>query len=202
MVTLIERNFSVSDISQAITREQAQLRAAQLEVHHYRLEIDVTDDAEFRVDAVITFSASQRAIGHTSFIDLLGHQVSSEKLNGTDVSYDGAQLALANLQQDNELVVSSSSQYSTTGEGLHRYVDPFDEAEYLYSQCEPADARRIFPVFEQPDLKATFELHVTAPATGPSYPTNPAILRVDGEVAHWQFPNTPLMSSYLFALIA
>lgn len=202
MVTLIERNFSVSDISQAITREHAQLRAAQLEVHHYRLEIDVTDDAEFRVDAVITFSASHGAIGHTSFIDLLDHQVSSAKLNGTDVSYDGARLTLANLQQDNELVVSSSAPYSTTGEGLHRYVDPFDEAEYLYSQCEPGDARRIFPVFEQPDLKATFELHVTAPAHWIVLSNEPGAFTIDDDVARWSFDSTPVMSSYLFALIA
>src|SRR5699024_5783418 len=190
MVTLIERNFSVLDISQAITREQAQLRAAQLEVHHYRLEIDVTDDAEFQVDAVITLSASQGAIGPTSFIDLHAHQVSSSKLNGTDVSYDGAQLALANLQQDNELVVSSSSQYSTIGECLHRSVDPFDEAEYLYSQCEPADARRIFPVFEQPDLKATFELHVTAPAHWTVLSNEPGDFALDDDVARWTFDTT------------
>ena len=192
----------MSDISQTITRDQAQLRAAQLEVHHYRLEIDVTDDAEFRVNAVITFSASRGATENTCFIDLLGHKVFSATLNGTDVSYDGARLTLENLQEDNELVVSSSSPYSSTGEGLHRYVDPFDEAEYLYSQCEPADARRIFPVFEQPDLKATFELHVAAPAHWSVLSNEPGNFRLDGDVAHWSFDTTPVMSSYLFALIA
>src|SRR5699024_1533085 len=95
-----------------------------------------------------------------------------------------------------------SAPYSTTGEGLHRFVDPFDEAEYLYSQCEPADARRIFPVFEQPDLKATFGLEVTAPAHWSVLSNEPGAQRVEGDVAHWEFGNTPLMSSYLFALIA
>ena len=192
----------MSDISQTITRKQAQLRAAQLEVHHYRLEFDVTDDVEFRVNTLITFSASREAIGNTCFIDLLGHEVFSAKLNGTDVSYDGTRLTLENLQESNEVVVSSSSPYSTTGEGLHRYVDPFDEAEYLYSQCEPADARRIFPVFEQPDLKATFALHVTAPAHWAVLSNEPGNYTVDGDIAHWTFDTTPVMSSYLFALVA
>ena len=35
---------------------------------------------------------------------------------------------------------------------------------YLYSQFEVPDSRRVFAVFEQPDLKATFRFPVTAPA--------------------------------------
>lgn len=192
----------MSEISHTITREQAQLRAAKLDVHHYQIDIDVTDDTEFRVETVITFSASHGAIGHTGFIDLVGHQVASAQLNGRDVTYDGARLALTDLREDNELVVSSAAPYSTTGEGLHRYVDPFDEAEYLYSQCEPADARRIFPVFEQPDLKATFQLNVTAPAHWSVISNEPGEYHLDGDVAQWTFAATPVMSSYLFALIA
>ena len=50
-----------------------------------------------------------------------------------------------------------------TGEGLHRFVDPVDKSVYLYTQFEVADSRRMFTVFEQPDLKATFAFTVTAP---------------------------------------
>ena len=50
-----------------------------------------------------------------------------------------------------------------TGEGLHRFVDPVDKSVYLYTQFEVADSRRMFAVFEQPDLKATFTFTVTAP---------------------------------------
>ena len=51
-----------------------------------------------------------------------------------------------------------------TGEGLHRFVDPVDGAVYLYSQFETADAKRMFACFDQPDLKASYTLTVTAPA--------------------------------------
>ena len=54
--------------------------------------------------------------------------------------------------------------YSNTGEGLHRFVDPVDDEVYLYSQFETADAKRMFACFDQPDLKATFDITVTAPA--------------------------------------
>src|SRR5699024_721994 len=114
-----------------ITRHEAQLRAAALDVQHYQLHLDVTDDAEFTVCAVVSFTAND-AVGQDTFIDLLGHQVHSAQLNGQDIGYDGARLNLADLQAKNELVVHSSAPYSTTGEGVHRFVDPFDDAEYLY----------------------------------------------------------------------
>ena len=185
-----------------ITREHAQLRAAMLEVDTYRLHFDLTDDTEFRVTTVVNFSVSAGAIGHSTCIDLLGHHVESAQLNGESVPYDGARLRLDDLRAENELVVMSSAIYSTTGEGLHRYVDPYDEAEYLYSQCAPADARRIFPVFDQPDLKASFQLQVTAPAHWEVLSNEPGECEPDGDVAHWTFAPTPVMSSYLFALIA
>ena len=50
-----------------------------------------------------------------------------------------------------------------TGEGLHRFVDPVDGEVYLYSQFETADAKRLFACFDQPDLKARYQLTVTAP---------------------------------------
>ncbi len=59
-------------------------------------------------------------------------------------------------QSDNELRVVADCAYMNTGEGLHRFVDPVDDEVYLYSQFEVADSRRVFAVFEQPDLKATF----------------------------------------------
>ena len=60
-------------------------------------------------------------------------------------------------------MVEADCRYSRTGEGLHRFVDPADEATYLYTQFEPADARRVFANFEQPDLKAAFTFAVIAP---------------------------------------
>ena len=62
------------------------------------------------------------------------------------------------------VVVDADCRYSNTGEGLHRFVDPVDDEVYLYSQFETADAKRMFACFDQPDLKATFDVTVTAPA--------------------------------------
>ena len=74
--------------------------------------------------------------------------------------YDEATgIALPDLAEHNELVVDADCRYTNTGEGLHRFVDPVDGAVYLYSQFETADAKRMFACFDQPDLKATFDVH-------------------------------------------
>ena len=47
---------------------------------------------------------------------------------------------------------------------MQRSVDSADERVYAYTNFEPAEARKVFANFEQPDLKAVFTFHVTAPA--------------------------------------
>ena len=89
-------------------------------------------------------------------------------LNGTSLDpathWADSRIALAGLAADNELTVEATGHYTNTGEGMHRFVDPVDGEVYLYSQFEVPDSRRVFPVFEQPDLKATFAFTVTTPA--------------------------------------
>ena len=70
---------------------------------------------------------------------------------------------LPDLDRDNTVVVEADMLYTNTGEGLHRFVDPVDGEVYLYSQFETADAKRVYACFDQPDLKAAFTFHVTAP---------------------------------------
>ena len=77
---------------------------------------------------------------------------------------DGIRISLTHLAATNVLEVDADFAYTNTGEGLHRFVDPVDNEVYLYTQFEVPDSRRVFAVFEQPDLKATFQFTVTAPA--------------------------------------
>ncbi|NKX49448.1 aminopeptidase N, partial [Arthrobacter deserti] len=94
--------------------------------------------------------------------------------------------------------------YMNTGEGLHRFVDPVDNEVYLYSQFEVPDSRRVFAVFEQPDLKASFRFTVTAPAHWDVVSNSPTPVPVPAAegTATWTFEPTPRISSYITALIA
>ena len=107
------------------------------------------------------------------------------------------------LAEHNVVVVDADCRYSNTGEGLHRFVDPVDDEVYLYSQFETADAKRMFACFDQPDLKATFDVTVTAPAHWQVI-SNGATASEEsaGTGKVHTFATTPRMSTYLVALIA
>ena len=149
-----------------LTRIEAQERKAIVDVQNYDITLDVTTGPEvFRSTTVVTFTATP---GASTFIDHLSREVHSVTLNGTalDVAAvnDGVRIQLDSLAASNVLEVVSDAEYTNTGEGLHRFVDPVDDEVYLYTQFEVPDSRRVFAVFEQPDLKATFTFTVTAPA--------------------------------------
>src|SRR5690606_15751794 len=110
-------------------------------------------------------------------------------LNGRQIdpaAYADSRIQLEDLAEDNELVVTATLPYSHSGEGLHRFVDPADDRVYLYTQFEVPDARRVFVTFEQPDLKAEFTFHVTAPAHWTVVSNSPTPeAEVDGDTGTW-----------------
>ena len=189
-----------------LTRDQARERATTIDVSHYDVELDLTDgsgkpgEKTFRSTSTVTFTATP---GSQTFIDLVAPTLISATLNGKELDVSGFDesvgLTLADLAADNELVVVADCAYSHTGEGLHRFVDPTDDSVYLYSQFETADAKRMFACFDQPDLKATYTITVTAPEDWKVI-SNALTESIDGGVH--RFAETPVMSTYLVALIA
>ena len=189
-----------------LTRKEASERASIVSVESYSVEIDLTQGSElFGSTTRVRFSAKE---GASTFIDAITGAVHSVVLNGkvlepTEVS-DGIRIQLPSLEKENELVVVAQGKYTNTGEGLHRFVDPVDQEVYLYTQFEVPDSRRMFAVFEQPDLKASFSFNITAPSywkvVSNSPTPEPHELR-EG-VSVWNFAPTPRISSYITALVA
>ena len=147
------------------TRAEARECSAHIQMHSYQVTLDVTTGEEsFLSRTVAKFSYNKP--GYDTFIDAVGKCVISATLNGATVdtsNYDGETIYLKNLATENELVIELEALYSKTGEGLQRSVDPVDNEVYLYSQGETAFIRNMYPCFDQPDLKATFDFTVTAP---------------------------------------
>jgi aminopeptidase N len=189
-----------------LTRDQAAERAALITVDSYRIDLDLTDgdgkpgERTFRSTTTVTFEA---LAGADTVIDIAAETVRGATLNGRDLDVSGYDestgVTLKGLADRNVLVVEADCRYSNTGEGLHRFVDPVDGEVYLYSQFETADAKRMFACFDQPDLKATFDVSVTAPQHW-QVVSNGATAHVDGGVH--TFATTPRLSTYLVALIA
>src|SRR5215211_3871120 len=195
-----------------LTRDEVAERAGHLAVQGYDVTLDVTTgDEVFRSTTVLTFATSRP--GSSTFVDLVARTVHEVTLNGRSLDpaevADGVRIQLDDLPAENELRVVADCRYMNTGEGLHRFVDPVDNEVYLYSQFEVADARRVFAVFEQPDLKARFTFTVTAPdhwvVVSNSPTPEPLPVRDDAAPvpsAQWSFAPTPVLSSYVTAIVA
>ena len=190
-----------------LTRSEAAERAQLIRVQSYAVTLDLTtSDRTFKSITVVNFSANRQ--GASTFIDAIIDKVHKVVLNGVELDpaevSDGVRIQLPNLALENQLIVEADALFMNTGEGLHRFVDPVDNEVYLYSQFEVPDSRRMFAVFEQPDLKATFQFNVIAPKhwkVTSNQPTPAARELGDGK-ALWEFPATPVLSSYVTALVA
>jgi aminopeptidase N len=199
-----------------LSRDEARERAELLSVDGYEVDLDLRSavggpdgdgDAAsgprtFRSVTTIRFRNARA--GASTFADLVAPAVNAVTLNGQPldpaVVFDGTRVVLADLPEGaNTLVVDAQCAYSRTGEGLHRFVDPEDGEVYLYTQYEPADSRRVFTNFEQPDLKAPFRFQVTAPE-GWTVWSNGAEESRDGGV--WRFAGTKPISTYITAVVA
>ena len=194
-------------IDENITRAEAANRAALIQVQSYDVDLDLTLGTDtFASTTTATFTCAQP--GSASWIDLIADSVTSITLNGVELDatrlFTGARIDLPGLQGLNELTVTAQCRYMRTGEGLHRFIDPVDEETYLYTQFESADARRMYACFEQPDLKATFTLHVTAPSHWQviSNSPTPTPKQLSDATSRWDFPATPVLPTYITALVA
>ncbi len=203
-----------------LTRVEAEERKSIVQYPiHYSVDLVLTQgDTTFVSTSTIQFGAKA---GESTFLDLIADEVTSVTLNGESVEpgevFADDRIALNNLRERNEVVVTAVCRYSTTGEGLHRSVDPSDGNVYLYSQFEVPDARRVYAVFDQPDLKAVFRFSVLAPCSWIVTSNMPVErtedtdqMTLDGTLGtkpaehakRWTFAPTPTMSSYLTAICA
>ena len=194
-----------------LRRDEAASRSAIISVSSYDITLDLRTAEDslstgFASRTVLTFDCS--APGADTFLDFISSGVHAVTLNGTSLDLaevvDGARIGLPNLPARNTVVVEGTALYSRSGEGMHRFEDPADGATYLYTQYEPADARRVFACFEQPDLKGSFEFHVRAPESW-TVASNGAESRRDQHndgSATWHFEPTERISTYITTVLA
>ncbi|ALU70858.1 aminopeptidase N [Rhodococcus cerastii] len=189
-----------------LNRSEVAERSRTIDVTGYRVELDLrsaADSAAKTFSTVTTIDLTSSA--ESTWLDFIGAAVDSVEVDGASipVEYDGSRIVLRGLGGSNVVRVAAHGHYSRSGEGLHRFVDDADDQTYLYTQYEPADARRVFACFEQPDLKAPFTFEVTAPDGWEVLSNQPATqtLSVDGAQRVTFAPTLPI-STYITAIAA
>ncbi|MFI5807054.1 aminopeptidase N [Streptomyces sp. NPDC051561] len=208
-----------------LTRDEAQTRARLIDVQRYTVDLDLTGGADEAAEegAGATFG-SRTVIHFTVHASSPANEAPAGTPSGApadtfvelkpallrSVTLDGHPLDVAALHENrfpltgltpgtHELHVDAAMHYSRTGEGMHRFTDPADGETYVYTQLFLDDTQRVFTSFDQPDLKAVFEVTVTAPTTWTVLGNSVATHQGAGK---WTLAPTPLIPTYLVAVAA
>jgi aminopeptidase N len=188
----------------------AKSRKARIGDINYNIDIELEKDSDqFRGEVSIQFELMETADNGDLTLDFGGGTVLGSDLNGNtgELAYNGFFITLpaADLKPGiNELTIRFTHPYSENGTGLHRFVDPEDGRTYLYTYLWPYYANRLFPSFDQPNLKARFTLSVSAPKDWIVVSTTDGEVQ-DGDMdgmSVWQFATTPEITTYAFSLHA
>ncbi len=187
-------------------REEADDRAARVHDVDYELSLELTEGCKTYTGRVaIDFRLDPRDA--PLFVDFSG-EPRLLTVNGSRVDPEqrGHRLWFRpdQLLMHNRIVIEYENRYDATGDGLHHFVDPEDGATYVYSNLEPFSAHRVFPCFDQPDIKATYRTMVVAPQAWQVITSEVAleISTLPGARLCHDFPRSPRFSTYLFSLIA
>src|SRR5689334_9036848 len=195
-----------------LTQVEAIERARLLDVVGYDIALDLTDgtggpgEGTLRSTTTITFRCGEP--GASTFIEAAAERLRSATLNGVELDLSGwsaeTGLALPDLAAENVLVVDGDFPYSSSGQGLHRSVDPVDKEVYLYSQFETTDAQRVYACFDQPDLKSVYTWHATVPAHWTVISNSEVESKEPAEAGAktWHFLPSVRMSTYITAVCA
>lgn len=195
-----------TDVRDNLTQADAEARAARVRHCDYTLDLQLTRGAAtYRGDVTLRFGDAGSG---ELFLDFRGKTIDSLEVNGANVEprWNGFRLWLPGeaLAASNTVRVVYENEYDHEGDGFHQFIDPEDGEEYLYTQFEPYCSHWLFPQFDQPDIKGTYALQVTAPSEWTVIANNPQISAVPadaGRTLH-TFEATKPFSTYLFALVA
>jgi len=194
--------------SESLSGSYAQMRAQQISQVSYNLAMTLDSKSEHFFGTNELSFELVKGNKDPLTIDFEQGEISSITVNGESAkfSYDKWFITIApeSLSDGNNTVaIDFSRPYATDGSGLHRFVDPENSEVYLYSDFEPYDANRMFPHFDQPDLKAKYTLTVTAPSQWQVISAaRESEIKTIGETNQWFFPETAKISSYVFSLHA
>ena len=184
----------------SLTVGEAAVRARSVSVRSYDVHLDLTrGDEFFGSTTVIEFDSTDH---QDTFVDLTCHELVHVHLNQMHLDPAGlrnGRLHLTGLQDHNVLVVDATMAYSHDGEGLHRAVDHEDKLPYVYAMSFLNAAPRIFACFDQPDLKAPYDVRVTAPEDWTVVGNGRAEQTGRGE---WRLATTRPLSTYFVTVVA
>ncbi len=135
-----------------------------------------------------------------------GIEIASAKVNGKSAKFESGEQAILVITPARPLKkgpatlqIDFTNEYNKQAVGLYKMAK--DGEPYLFTQFEAIDARKAFPVWDEPGFKLPYELTVTAPAQYVVVSNTPvANESTEGEWRKTRFARTRPLPAYLVAL--
>jgi aminopeptidase N len=206
--SLQNNSTSKNNLVENLSLEDAKKRKDIVENPAYNISMQLDDKSnEFKGVTTLSFIAKRTDVDLR--IDFIGGKILSLFANDSAIEpqYNNVFVTLPKQYLKlghNKVIIEYSHPYATNARGLHRFLDKEDGRVYVWTQFEPFEANRMFPCFDQPDLKARFTLTVDAPKKWAviSAERESTIQPINSELNKWIFPQTDLFSTYIFSLHA
>ncbi|SEN69145.1 aminopeptidase N [bacterium A37T11] len=187
-------------LTEGISSELAAFRREQLSDIHYELSFHIPENKEDSIAAQLGLNVNIAKTGEPLYLDFREKPsfLHSLEVNGKTVAIDFRQEHLvipeAALQKGRNHIHIG---FRAGEQSLNRNED------YLYTLLVPDRARTLFPCFDQPDLKATYQLTLTAPKEWQVLAGGEVTAQfTEGNLATHHFAQTKLIPTYLFSFVA
>ena len=183
-----------------VSRELARQRAATVSGLHYELDFVIPEQPDADIDGRVVVAFDLLDDTTALALDFTGgaDRIRGVSSNGNPSAWRAEREhivipATALTRGRNEVEI----EFVAGSAALNRNPD------YLYSLFVPDRARTAFPLFDQPDLKATFDLTLTVPS-GWRALSNASVESVtpNGSGTTHRFRRSSLISPYVFAFVA
>ena len=184
------------EVEPGVSLELAESRASLISDINYRLALTIPGEQDEDIDGTVAISftlsddSERLQLDFREDADHLHEVISNGETIPIDFRDEHVLIPPDSLRTGSNLIEIEFTAGSTS---LNR------NPEYLYTLFVPDRARTAFPLFDQPDLKATYELTLEVPAGWAAMSNAPVASVEDQEI---RFERSDLISSYLFSFVA
>ena len=187
-------------VKPGVSLQLAQQRHKILSNIQYRLDFNIPRERNADIAAVVAINFKLKTLPDTLQLDFMQ---TADHVKGITVNAQSLPVLLRNehiLIPKRLLKLDANSieiKFTAGNASLNRNED------FLYALFVPDHARTVFPCFDQPDLKARFQLNLTVPKDW-NVLANAAIgnLIRNEETTTYHFLNSDLLPTYLFSFTA
>ncbi len=187
-------------LQEGVSLELAEYRKGLYSNIHYDLDLDLTKSLEAPVSGIMTLKFDHLSPDENVILDFRGN---AENIKNIYFKNESVKWRIKN----SHIIITPPNEATETQEyRIHYTADPealHSKTGLVYTLFVPDKASRLMPCFDQPDLKAAFELTLTIPKSWKAVSNGSEISReCTDKSCKVRFEPTKPISTYLMAFAA